>query len=71
MLNFARGRSQARSNRSMPIAVMEYPDPKRKSNMFGKLLMAAALTALCIIMLKHSPSFSAPTHVLPLYSSYY
>ncbi|PPS00635.1 hypothetical protein GOBAR_AA20047 [Gossypium barbadense] len=62
MLNFARGRSQARSNRSMPIAVMEYPDPKRKSNIFGKLLMAAALTALCIIMLKHSPSFSTPTH---------
>ncbi|PPD69176.1 hypothetical protein GOBAR_DD33950 [Gossypium barbadense] len=46
----------------MPIAVMEYADPKRKSNMFGKLLMAAALTALCIIMLKLSPSFSTPTH---------
>ncbi|MBA0840077.1 hypothetical protein Goarm_002680 [Gossypium armourianum] len=62
MLNFARGRSQARPNRSMPIAVMEYADPKRKSNMFGKLLMAAALTALCIIMLKLSPSFRTPTH---------
>ncbi|MBA0568574.1 hypothetical protein Golob_006059 [Gossypium lobatum] len=36
---------------------MEYPDPKR-SNFVGKILMAATLTALCIIMLKQSPNFN-------------
>ncbi|XP_016683789.1 UDP-arabinose 4-epimerase 1-like isoform X3 [Gossypium hirsutum] len=44
MLNFARGRSQPRSTRSMPLS--------------GKILMAATLTALCIIMLKQSPNFN-------------
>ncbi|KAB2077959.1 hypothetical protein ES319_A06G128400v1 [Gossypium barbadense] len=58
MLNFARGRSQPRSTRSMPLSGMEYPDPKRKSNFVGKILMAATLTALCIIMLKQSPNFN-------------
>ncbi|XP_039023498.1 probable UDP-arabinose 4-epimerase 3 [Hibiscus syriacus] len=61
MLNSSRGRSQTRSTRSMPFAVME-PDPKKKSNVVGKILIVAALTALCIIMLKQSPSFSTPTH---------
>ena len=42
---------------------MEYPDPKRKSNFIGKILLAATLTALCIIMLKQSQSFSAPSRV--------
>ncbi|KAL1165320.1 hypothetical protein V6Z11_A06G123800 [Gossypium hirsutum] len=58
MLNFARGRSQPRPTRSMPLSGMEYPDPKRKSNFVGKILMAATLTALCIIMLKQSPNFN-------------
>ncbi|KAK8664959.1 hypothetical protein V6N13_084727 [Hibiscus sabdariffa] len=62
MLNSSRGRSQTRSTRTMPFAVMEHPDPKRKSNLIGKVLMAAALTALCIIMLKRSPSFSTSIH---------
>ncbi|XP_039053738.1 UDP-arabinose 4-epimerase 1-like [Hibiscus syriacus] len=61
MLNFARGRSQQRSTRSMPFAGMEYHDPKRKSNFVGKILMAATLTALCIIMLKQSPTFGTPS----------
>ncbi|KAK6263598.1 NAD(P)-binding domain - like 10 [Theobroma cacao] len=61
MLNFARGRIQPRSTRSMPFAGMDYPDPKRKSNFVGKILLAATLTALCIIMLKQSPTFSTPS----------
>ncbi|XP_039016605.1 UDP-arabinose 4-epimerase 1-like [Hibiscus syriacus] len=61
MLNFARGRSQQRSTRSMPFAGVEYHDPKRKSNFVGKILMAATLTALCIIMLKKSPTFGTPS----------
>ncbi|MBA0569144.1 hypothetical protein Golob_006599, partial [Gossypium lobatum] len=40
---------------------MEYHDPKRKSNFVGKILMAAALTAVCIIMLKQSPTFGTPS----------
>ncbi|KAJ7969226.1 UDP-arabinose 4-epimerase 1 [Quillaja saponaria] len=61
MLNFGRTRSQPRSTRSMSFGGMDYADPKRKSNLIGKILLAAALTALCIIMLKQSPSFSTPS----------
>ncbi|KAE8669917.1 putative UDP-arabinose 4-epimerase 3 [Hibiscus syriacus] len=61
MLNLARGRSQPRSSRSMPMSGMEYHDPKRKSNYVGKVLMAATLTALCIIMLKRSSKFDTPS----------
>ncbi|XP_009631195.1 UDP-arabinose 4-epimerase 1-like [Nicotiana tomentosiformis] len=71
MQNLGRTRSQPRSNRSMPLGGMDYADPK-KSNYVGKILMAAMLTALCILMLKQSPSFNTPfsrhepgvTHVL-------
>lgn len=44
---------------------MDYADPKRKSNFVGKILLAAALTALCIIMLKQSPTFNTPSPVIP------
>ncbi|XP_016440481.2 UDP-arabinose 4-epimerase 1 [Nicotiana tabacum] len=72
MQNLGRTRSQPRSNRSMPLGGMDYADPKKKSNYVGKILMAAMLTALCILMLKQSPSFNTPfsrhepgvTHVL-------
>ncbi|KAE8734572.1 putative UDP-arabinose 4-epimerase 3 [Hibiscus syriacus] len=40
---------------------VEHHDPKRKSNFVGKILMALALTALCIIMLKQSPTFRTPS----------
>ncbi|MBA0626712.1 hypothetical protein Godav_004328 [Gossypium davidsonii] len=43
---------------------MEYPDPKRKSNFVGKILMAATLTALCIIMLKQSPNFNTRSRLV-------
>ncbi|KAL6201576.1 hypothetical protein ACLB2K_025289 [Fragaria x ananassa] len=74
MLNFARGRRESRSTRPMSLGGMDYPDPKRKNNFVGKIILAAALTALCIIMLRQSPSFnpsstfsirdSGVTHVL-------
>ncbi|KAI4368046.1 hypothetical protein MLD38_016655 [Melastoma candidum] len=61
MLSIGRNRSQPpRSNRSMSLGGMDYADPKRKSNVTRKLILAAGLTALCIIMLKQSPSFNAP-----------
>ncbi|XP_044479448.1 UDP-arabinose 4-epimerase 1-like isoform X2 [Mangifera indica] len=59
MLNFGRNRNQSRSTR--PVSFGDYADPKRKGNFVGKILLAASLTALCIIMLKQSPSFSVPS----------
>lgn len=44
---------------------MDYSDPKRKNNVVGKILLAATLTALCIIMLKQSPTFNSPSPVIP------
>ncbi|XLR32337.1 hypothetical protein S83_060237 [Arachis hypogaea] len=38
---------------------LDYADPKRKSNFLGKVFLAAGLTALCIIMIKQSPSLSS------------
>ncbi|XP_021912347.1 UDP-arabinose 4-epimerase 1-like [Carica papaya] len=61
MLNLGRARAQSRSSRTMPLGGMDYADPKRKSNFVGKILLAAALTALCIIMLKQSPTFNTPS----------
>ncbi|CAK7357386.1 unnamed protein product [Dovyalis caffra] len=54
-------RTQPRSNRSMSLGGMDYSDPKRKNNVVGKILLAATLTALCIIMLKQSPTFNSPS----------
>ncbi|KDP34859.1 hypothetical protein JCGZ_09147 [Jatropha curcas] len=42
----------------MPLGGLDYADPKRKGNIVGKIFLAAALTALCIIMLKQSPTFN-------------
>ncbi|XP_051125443.1 UDP-arabinose 4-epimerase 1-like isoform X1 [Andrographis paniculata] len=59
MLSFTRIRSQQRSNRSMSLGGMDYADPKKKNGFCGKIIMVSALTALCILMLKH-PSPSPP-----------
>ncbi|KAL9366055.1 hypothetical protein Peur_037254 [Populus x canadensis] len=61
MLSFGRTRTQPRSNRSMSLGGMDFSDPKRKNNVVGKILLAASLTAVCIIMLKHSPTFNSPS----------
>ncbi|KAG4990362.1 UDP-arabinose 4-epimerase 1 [Glycine max] len=61
MLNFNRIRSQPRTTRSMSLGGMDYVDPKRKGNFVGKVFLAAALTALCIIMIKRSPSLNPPS----------
>ncbi|XP_062161325.1 UDP-arabinose 4-epimerase 1 [Alnus glutinosa] len=61
MLNFGRPRTQPRSTRSMSLGGMDYPDPKKKSNFVGKILLAAVLTALCILVLKQSSSFNTPS----------
>ncbi|XP_049371642.1 UDP-arabinose 4-epimerase 1-like isoform X2 [Solanum verrucosum] len=61
MLGLGRTRAQTRSSRSMSLGGMDYADPKKKSNLVGKILMAAVLTALCILMLKQSPTFNTPS----------
>ncbi|XLR27210.1 hypothetical protein S83_055110 [Arachis hypogaea] len=38
---------------------LDYADPKRKGNFLGKVFLAAGLIALCIIMIKQSPSLSS------------
>ncbi|XLS58261.1 hypothetical protein HN51_008016 [Arachis hypogaea] len=38
---------------------LDYADPKWKGNFLGKVFLAAGLTALCIIMIKQSPSLSS------------
>jgi len=50
----------------MFILGMDYVDPKRKGNFVGKVFLAAALTALCIIMIKRSPSLNPPSPVILL-----
>jgi len=43
---------------------MDYVDPKRKGNLLGKVFLVAALTALCILVIKRSPSFTTPSPVI-------
>ncbi|KAI9096835.1 hypothetical protein K1719_025818 [Acacia pycnantha] len=58
---FGRPRSQPRASRSGSLGGMDYPDPKRKGSFVGKVFLAVALTALCIIMIKQSPSMNSPS----------
>lgn len=61
MLGLGRTRTQTRSSRSMSLGGMDYADPKKKSSIASKIFVAAALTALCILILKQSPTFNTPT----------
>lgn len=61
MLNFNRTRTQPRSTRSMSLGGIDYVDPKKKSYVVGKILLAASFTALFILMLKQSPTFNSPS----------
>lgn len=61
MLNLGRARTQQRSGRSMSLGGLDYADPKKKSNFVGKILLVATLTALCVVMLKQSPTLMAPS----------
>jgi len=45
---------------------MDYADSKKKGNFVGKVFLAAALTTLCIIMIKRSPSLNSPSPVIPI-----
>ncbi|CAO2043736.1 unnamed protein product [Urochloa humidicola] len=53
-----RSRSQARTTRPWILSGMDFADTRRKPNFTGKIAVAAALTVMCIIVLKQSPGFS-------------
>ncbi|ONK65737.1 uncharacterized protein A4U43_C06F410 [Asparagus officinalis] len=53
-----RNRTQPRAGRSWPFSGMDYSDTRRKPHVLAKILMAAILTAVCIVILKQSPGFS-------------
>ncbi|XP_021749448.1 UDP-arabinose 4-epimerase 1-like [Chenopodium quinoa] len=61
MLGFTRARNQSRNGRSLPVAGMDYADPKRKGNVVGKIVIAAGLIAFCLIMIKQSSTFNSPS----------
>jgi hypothetical protein len=42
---------------------MDFAGSRRKSNFTGKITVAAALTVMCIIVLKQSPGFSSSSVV--------
>jgi len=42
---------------------MDFADSRRKPNFTGKIAVVAALTVMCIIVLKQSPSFSGTSVV--------
>ncbi|KAD3068933.1 hypothetical protein R6Q59_017074 [Mikania micrantha] len=60
MLNFTRSRQQ-RSNRPNSFAGMDFVDPVKKSGVIRKIIFATGLIALCIIIVKTSPTFSSPS----------
>lgn len=45
----------------MSLGGIDYVDPKKKSYVVGKILLAASFTALFILMLKQSPTFNSPS----------
>lgn len=53
-----RSRSQARTTRPWILSGMDFADSRRKPNFTGKIVVAAALTVMCIIVLKQTPTFS-------------
>nr|ANC33519.1 UDP-xylose 4-epimerase [Albuca bracteata] len=57
----SRARAQPRAGRSWPFGGMDFSETRRKPQVLAKILMAAVLTALCIVILKRSPGFSGPT----------
>lgn len=55
MLPANRNRPQTRSVRPWSFSEMDYSDPKRKPHFLNKVLVAAVLTVMCILVLKQTP----------------
>ncbi|KAH1225947.1 UDP-arabinose 4-epimerase 1 [Glycine max] len=54
-------KSQSRATKATTIRGMDYAYSEKKGNFVGKVFLATALTTLCIIMIKRSPSLNSPT----------
>ncbi|XP_024962105.1 probable UDP-arabinose 4-epimerase 2 [Cynara cardunculus var. scolymus] len=59
MLNFTRSRT--RPNRPNSLGGMDFSDPVKKIDVVRRILLAAGLIALCITIIKISPTFSSPS----------
>ena len=54
--------------RPIAIAGMDFGDVRRKPNFAGKVAVAAALTVMCILVLKQSPGFGGTSVVCANFS---
>ncbi|XP_072958348.1 probable UDP-arabinose 4-epimerase 1 [Typha angustifolia] len=62
MLPSSRNRPQPRAGRSWSFPEIDFSDPKRKPRFLNKVLVAALLTAMCIVILTQNPCHrSAPS----------
>ncbi|KAH0851182.1 hypothetical protein HID58_091104 [Brassica napus] len=61
MLNLGRARIQGRQNRSMSFEGLDYADQKKNNDYTGKIVLVISLTAMCILVLKQSPTFDTPS----------
>ncbi|KAH0883025.1 hypothetical protein HID58_059121 [Brassica napus] len=61
MLNLGRARIQGRQNRSMSFEGSDYADQKKNNDHTGKIVLVISLTAMCILVLKQSPTFDTPS----------
>ncbi|XP_008793551.2 probable UDP-arabinose 4-epimerase 1 [Phoenix dactylifera] len=57
MLPANRSRPGTRSVRPWSFSEMDYSDPKRKPHFLNKILVAAVLTVMCILVLKQTPCY--------------
>ncbi|KAF3554558.1 hypothetical protein F2Q69_00011273 [Brassica cretica] len=61
MLHLGRARIQGRQNRSMSFEGLDYADQKKNNDYTGKIVLVISLTAMCILVLKQSPTFDTPS----------
>ncbi|KAI3744068.1 hypothetical protein L1987_57140 [Smallanthus sonchifolius] len=61
MLNFNKPRSQPRPPRSYALGGVDHAEPIKKKGFVRKIVFALGLVALCIFMLKQSPTFKSPS----------
>ncbi|KAJ0682981.1 putative UDP-arabinose 4-epimerase [Helianthus annuus] len=61
MSNFNKPRSQPRPPRSYALGGVDHTEPIKKKSFVRKIVFAFGLVALCIFMLKQSPTFNSPS----------
>ncbi|XP_072987054.1 probable UDP-arabinose 4-epimerase 1 isoform X1 [Typha latifolia] len=66
MLPSNRNRPQPRAGRSWSFPEIDLSDPKRKPRFLNKVLVAALLTAMCIVILTQNPCYSSAPSVFSI-----